>query len=577
VKDQPLIELHRVDVKLDGTRVLRNVTWALRRGEHWMIRGANGSGKSTFLRLLRGEVWPAPKRGDRIYRLDGTTQMTAIEVRRHIALVAPESQERYLQQEWRMTARDVIHTGFAQSDMLYVKLTREQKRHTELLARKLGITPLLARDMQTLSTGELRKVLIARAVVGHPKLLLLDEVCDGLDAKFRRELLCMIEKIARHGTQIIYTTHRQDEALSVITHVAEFEQGRMTRQGAFTPQRAASVPLARPQVSGENFHQDCDALPLTPTLSRREREKASQRPSSRTRPALVRRNAVPPLPAGEGRGEGEAAESSQPFPSGDQARQTKRQRDAGGTLIRIENADVFLDRKKVLQGIRWELRRGEHWAVLGGNGAGKTTFLKLIASDLYPMFGARVSRFEFTADDTIWDLRRRIGCVSPLLQTHYREQLTAERVVVSGFFSSVGLMDKPTAAQLRRARALLSEFDLLHLRTKSMLALSFGELRKVLTLRALVHDPELLIFDEPFDGLDAESRQDFARALEHIANKGTQLIVVTHHLDDLPRCITHGLFLQRGKILTADDWSQVRRHAAVKKMFGYGPTPSGSR
>jgi molybdate transport system ATP-binding protein len=498
VNERPLIELQAVDVALAGTTVLRGVTWALQRGEHWMIRGANGSGKSTFLRLLRGEVWPAPKHGERIYRLDGSTQMTAIEVRHHIALVAPESQERYLQQEWRMTARDVIHTGFAQSDMLYVKLTREQKRRTESLARQLGITPLLARDMQTLSTGELRKVLIARAVVGHPQLLLLDEVCDGLDAKFRRGLLQMIEKIARHGTQIVYTTHRQDETLSVITHVAEFEKGRITGQGVFTPQRAASVPLAKPR--------------------------------------------------------------------------TKRRRNVGGTLvgsplIRIENADVFLDREKVLHGVSWELRRGEHWAVLGGNGAGKTTFLKLIASDLYPMFGARVSRFEFTADDTIWDLRRRIGCVSPLLQTHYREQLTAEQVVVSGFFSSVGLMDRPTATQLRSARALLREFDLEHLRTKSMLALSFGELRKVLTLRALVHDPELLIFDEPFDGLDTASRKDFARALERIADRGTQLLVVTHHLDDLPRCITHGLFLQRGKILTANEWPLVRQHAAVKKMF----------
>ncbi len=504
-KNQSLIELHNVDVALGGVRVLRDVTWALRRGEHWMIRGANGSGKSTFLRLLRGEVWPAPKKGERIFRLVGATQMTAIEVRRHIALVAPESQERYLRQEWNMTARDVIHTGFAQSDMLYVKLTREQKRRVESLARQFGITSLLARNMQTLSTGELRKILIARAVVGAPLLLLLDEVCDGLDARFRRKLLRMIEMIARRSMQIIYTTHRPDEALAVITHEAEFKDGRMIRQGKFVQtraavQRAASVPLAEMK--------------------------------------------------------------------------TKRQPDAGGTLagrpllIRIENADVFLDREKVLQGIRWELRRGEHWAVLGGNGAGKTTFLKLIASDLYPMFGARVSRFEFTADNTIWDLRRRIGCVSPLLQTHYREQLTAEQVVVSGFFSSVGLMDKPTPAQLRRARALLREFGLTRLRAKSMLTLSFGELRKILTLRALVHDPELLIFDEPFDGLDAASRQDFARALEHIAARGTQLLVVTHHLDDLPRCLTHGLFLHRGKILTSGEWPRVRQHAAVRKMFG---------
>jgi molybdate transport system ATP-binding protein len=497
--NQPLIELRGVDVALNGATILRDITWALRPGEHWMIHGANGSGKSTFLRLLRGDAWPAPQRGERIYRLDGTTQMTAIEVRRHIALVAPESQERYLQQEWRMTAREVIHTGFAQTDMLYVPLTPGQKRRTQTLARSLGLTALLRRDMQTLSTGELRKVLIARAIVGAPALLLLDEVCDGLDARFRRDLLRMIDFIARHGTQLIYTTHRPDEALSVITHAAEFNDGRM-----IAPPRAR--PLPRRTQRNVRF-------PVANSFSTRQQH--SDRP-----------------------------------------------------LIRIHNADVFLDRQKVLHGIDWQLRRGEHWAVLGGNGAGKTTFLKLVASDLYPLFGARVSRFEFTADNTIWDLRRRIGCVSPLLQTHYRERLTAEQVVVSGFFSSIGLVEKPTLAQQRRASALLKEFDLDHLKTKSMLTLSFGELRKVLTLRALVHKPELLILDEPFDGLDAAARRDFSAALEKIAASGAQLLIVTHHLDDLPRCITHGMFLQKGRITASGIWQAVRSHPQVARLFG---------
>src|SRR5687767_994173 len=202
---EPLIQLRIVDVALDRSPILEDVTWALRADEHWRIQGANGSGKSTFLRLLRGDVWPAPNRGERLYHFDGQVQTTAIEVRRHIALVSPEIQERYLQQEWRMTGREVIHTGFAQSDMLYVKLTRAQRQQAETLARRLRIQPLLDRDMQTLSTGELRKILIARAVVGTPAVLLLDEVCDGVDAKFRRELLRMFETIAESGTQIVYT------------------------------------------------------------------------------------------------------------------------------------------------------------------------------------------------------------------------------------------------------------------------------------------------------------------------------------------------------------------------------------
>jgi molybdate transport system ATP-binding protein len=518
--DDALIELCNVDVTLNGTAVLREILWSLRAGEHWMIRGANGSGKSTFLRLLRGDVWPAPNRGERIYRFNGSRQSTAIEVRPHVAFVSPEIQERYLQQEWRMTGRDVIHTGFAQTDLLYVKLTREQKRHADELAKKLGITPLLGRDMQTLSTGELRKILIARAVAGSPRVVLLDEVCDGLDAKFRRELLNMVETIAWRGTQVVYTTHRADEPLSVITHVAEFDAGQIVRTFC------ANHPSA------------CDPRPFS----------------------------VEPLANGNNRISVPERRASAPLRAG--ARLNSALRQKRSPLIQIENANVFLDRTQVLHGIHWEIHRGEHWAILGGNGAGKTTFLKLIASDVYPAFGARVGRFEFTADNTIWDLRRRIGCVSPLLQTHYRAQLTGEQAIASGFFSSIGLMDRPTPSQLAKVRALLGEFDLEHLRSRSMLEMSFGELRKVLTLRALVHDPELLIFDEPFDGLDAESRRDFAAALERVTDRGAQLLVVTHHLDDLPGCITHGLFLERGRVVVADEWRRVRAHLKVVELFG---------
>jgi molybdate transport system ATP-binding protein len=495
---EPLIQLRRVDAALNEKTILRDVNWALRAGEHWSVTGANGSGKSTFLRLLRGDVAPAPRRGERIYRLDGAPQFTAVGVKEQIALVSPELQERYLRQEWQLTARAVIHTGFAQSDLLYVKLTRDQKARCEALAERLHIAPLLTRDMQTLSTGELRKVLIARALVGHPKILLLDEVCDGLDAAFRREMLAFIDDIARHGTQIIYTTHRADEALPSITHEARFERGRLIKTG--------DRHSAKPQRASHEI-------------------RSVKRPME--------------SPAGEGE-----------------------------LLIEIEHADVFLGRKKTLHNISWQLRSGENWVVLGGNGAGKTTFLKLVASELYPAVGARVTRFGLAPDDTIWDLRRRIGVVSPLLQTHYRELLTAEQVVASGFFSSVGLMDEVTPPQRRRVRELLEQFDLTALAKKAMDQLSFGELRKILTLRALVHRPQLLVFDEPFDGLDSESRREFAAALERVAAAGTQLLIVTHHLDDLPACMNKGLFLEEGRIAATGQWPELRSHPAVTKLFG---------
>ena len=143
-----------------------------------------------------------------------------------------------------------------------------------------------------------------------------------------------------------------------------------------------------------------------------------------------------------------------------------------------------------------------------------------------------------------------------------------EEVVASGFFSSIGLVEKPTRAQLGRARALLGEFGLERLASRPMLSMSFGEVRKVLTLRALVHEPELILFDEPFDGLDRASRRDFARALEKVAARGAQLLIVTHHLDDLPRCITNGLVLEEGRIVAAERWPALRRHPKTLGLFG---------
>lgn len=494
--NEPLIELRHVDVALGGRTILRDVTWKLGRAEHWSVLGANGSGKSTFLRLLHSDVWPSPNSGERLYRLNGHAQTTAIGIKEQVALVSPESQHRYLQQEWQLSSREVIHTGFHQTDLLYTKPSRAQAQAAQNLARRLGITHLLSRSAQTLSTGELRKVLIARALVVHPKILLLDEVCDGLDAAFRAEMLSFIDSIARHGTQVVYTTHRADEALPSITHELVFDQGRIVRAGR------AGKPVRAPRVS------------RTPKI----RPAAFQKP--------------------------------------------------GQTLISIRRATVYLARKKVLRGVSWDLRAGENWVVLGGNGAGKSTFLKLVASELYPAVGAEIQRFGLTRADTIWDLRHQIGCVSPLLQTHYCERISAAQVVASGFFSSIGLMDQVTPAQERRVAELLRSFGLWHLRTKPMDALSFGELRKLLMLRAMVHAPKLLIFDEPFDGLDAASRKYFASALDRVAASGTQLLVVTHHLDDLPRRINRGLFLAHGRIEASGDWPCLRRHAKVIELFG---------
>src|SRR6185295_15515082 len=138
---------------------------------------------------------------------------------------------RYLQQEWRLTGRQVIESGVGGGDYVYQRLTGLQAKAVERVAKLMGAEHLLGRNVQELSTGELRRVLIARALAGGPRVLVCDEVCDGLDAAARTHLLRTLDRIARRGTQLLYTTHRAEEFIPAITHLLRLENGRIAEQG----------------------------------------------------------------------------------------------------------------------------------------------------------------------------------------------------------------------------------------------------------------------------------------------------------------------------------------------------------
>jgi molybdate transport system ATP-binding protein len=498
---RPLIELHHVDVALNRTTVLRDLSWRLLPGEQWAVLGANGSGKSTFLKLIRGELRPLPGNGRCIYRIDGMEQATAVSVKERISVVSPELQDRYLQQEWRLKGWQVVCSGFRNGDYLYEPVNKQQKRFVEKIVDLLGISSLLRRNVQQLSTGELRKVLIARALAGKPAVIALDEACDGLDVTSRKQMIETLERVARSGTQLLLTTHRSEEIISLITHLLVLENGRITASGP-----KASVPL--PQFS------------------------ARIRPTINGAPAAVRRA----------------------------PRKTT-------TLLRIEQADVFLERKKVLHGINWKIESDQHWAIFGKNGAGKSTLLKLAFGDTQAAWGGRISRFEFTAKNTVWQVKRKIGYLAPELQANYRRDINGTEVVGSGFHSSIGLHERLSAGQRRKISALLKRFGVAALGRKSALDMSYGELRKLLLLRAVVHDPEILICDEPFDGLDAGAKAEFSEALEVLAQGEMRLVLVTHYVGEIPDCISHGLLLEKGIIVVQGGLEEVRAHPVSQRLL----------
>ena len=203
-------------------------------------------------------------------------------------------------------------------------------------------------------------------------------------------------------------------------------------------------------------------------------------------------------------------------------------------LFRLRNVSVYLDRKPILKNLDWEMRPGEHWAITGPNGSGKSTFLKLLLGELHPAIGGSIQRFGEPQRHTLWEIRARTGYVGPDLQTAYRDALTAREVVASGWFASIGLLDAVTRAQWRRVDEVLAQLSLSNLAREQFLHLSYGQRRRVLLARALVHRPKVLLLDEPLDGLDAESLARMRRHLSELSQTGIALVVVTHRHEELP-------------------------------------------
>ena len=189
----------------------------------------------------------------------------------------------------------------------------------------------------------------------------------------------------------------------------------------------------------------------------------------------------------------------------------------------------------------WTVRRGEKWALLGDNGSGKSTLLSLVCGDNPQAYANRLTLFgrRRGTGESIWEIKRRIGYLSPDVHTYYMKDTPCLQVAASGFFDSVGLYDKCTSRQRDLAARWLDAFGAGHLAGRSFVRISYGEQRLVLLARTLVKDPELLILDEPLHGLDAGKKERVRRIVETFcARPGKTLIYVTHYPGEIPACVT---------------------------------------
>jgi molybdate transport system ATP-binding protein len=219
-------------------------------------------------------------------------------------------------------------------------------------------------------------------------------------------------------------------------------------------------------------------------------------------------------------------------------------------MVEMRSVTVRYGETTILDRVDFTLRKGEHWALLGRNGAGKSTLLSLLLADNPQAYANQVWLFgrQRGSGESIWDIKARTGWVAPELLAHYPPSWRCIDVVLSGFHASLGLYQDCTAQETKRGRQVLATLGLETSADQPLLELSQGLQRLVLLARALVANPELLVLDEPCQGLDAIHTQRVTSAVNRVASEGrASVIYVTHHEEELPACITHVLRLENGR------------------------------
>lgn len=513
------VRLRHLNLRRQERAVLNDVSWTIRPGQRWVLAGGNGAGKTQLLKLISGAVWPTPdarlgRRLARRYRWRNENFLSPLQVKEEIGYIGPERQDKYERYAWNHTVEQIVGTGLHRTDIPLDPLSAADRRRIAALLARVAIEPLAQRGFLSLSYGERRLTLLARALASRPKLLLLDELLSGLDELNHARAMRWLQRTSGSNLPWVLATHRLEDVPASATHALVLDKGRVVYKGVLR-----SAPLLRwSKVACGAFDTGTKGATFVP-LHRWLRAHESSHP-----------------PRGTG-------------PPSRSAGATTRKAKTGRFILGLSRASVYLDEHKVLGGLSFEIRSGECWVVHGRNGSGKTTLLRTLYGDYAVASGGRLERAGIEPGVALQEFKRKVGLVAAHLQSDHPRALTVAEVVQSGRQASIGLNDAPTRSDRLAATRSLEFFGLSDLAAHRLRELSYGQLRRVLFARAWACSPKLLLLDEPFAGVDTPTRLALMALLPAMAVKGTAVVMTTHHRTEWPACTTHELALAGGRAL----------------------------
>jgi len=442
-----------------------------------VVIGANGSGKSTFGRIIE-KGWNIMTNA---IKTDGAKPVVKFIEFSDIHSLSGCHVE-YYQQRHEATMNDEVPTV---AEIMGDNIASDKWRQ---FCSWLHLEGVEQKKVNYLSSGELRKLLIINMMFQQPDLLIVDNPYIGLDAASRALFDEAIAEIAGRGTSVMLLLCNPGEipdCTDTVIPMRSLTIGEpMDYRGNAAAARGAMMTLM-------DYAVNLERVPKSP------REK------------LVH-----------------------------------------DITLELRGCNVSYGSRKIIENESWRVRSGECWALAGPNGSGKSVLLSLVYADNPQAYSNDITLFDRKrgSGESIWDIKRRIGYVSPEMHLYFRFEGTVRDVVAQGLRSTTGNYGAISRAAAEEAMAWLSLFHLEHLAERRYATLSTGEQRLVLIARTFIKHPDLLILDEPLHGLDAARKRSVKAVINTIVNRDRPtLIYVTHFLPEVPECVTHTKTLKKLK------------------------------
>lgn len=480
-----LIAADNLSVKQGYVPVFNNLSFTIKKGEQWAVTGPSGSGKTTLLHLLSGKKFFSG-----MLQVQPGAKVVLVEQQHRFKNLSNTSSFYYQQRFNSFDADDAINVwNYLQPFIISNHHKVISEEHQNILSL-LKIDAIYNRNLIQLSNGENKRLQIAKALLGKPDILLLDNPFLGLDVAARNLLHEILAALVHKNIHIILVT-TPHHIPAFITHVLALQSG-------------ASASVFKVRSYWKTIEKTMISAPVLAT------------------DLLMQLSSV---------------QNNSEFTY----------------AVQMKQVNVQYGDKTVLKDVCWNIRKGERWALSGPNGAGKSTLLSLISGDNPQAYANEIYLFDKRrgSGESIWDIKKKIGYVSPELHLYFETSITTFDVVASGLFDTIGLFRQLTETQIKKVAGWLELFQLKQVSNRLLSSLPASEQRLVLLARALVKNPPLLILDEPAQGLDEVQAVFFKNIVEQVCSVSNKtLIYVSHFSEEIPSCVHHFIELDNGSVTT---------------------------